>query len=96
MGWLVKMLSVLFVVGLSSAAFAGAAPDGKSLYLGEKYKCYSCHGKNGEGAAGPSFKGVGKKYSQDEMMKRAAHQCPPTGACSPKDIEALVGYLRTL
>lgn len=94
----IKILGLLLVLGLATTAHAADVPDGKSLFQGEKYRCYSCHGKNGEGvgASAPGFKGVGKKYSQAEMMKRAAHNCPPTGACNPKELEAIVAYLRTL
>lgn len=96
MNRIVKTFALFLVLGLSSTAYAGDISEGKALFLGEKYHCYSCHGKNGEGASGPSFKGVGKKFSQDEMMKRAAHKCPPTGACNPKELEAIVSYLRTI
>ena len=92
----VKTFLPLLVLGLAAAAYAAGGAEGKSLFQGEKYHCYSCHGKNGEGASGPAFKGMGKKYSQDEMMKMAAHKCPPTGACNPKELEAIVAFLRTL
>jgi len=73
-----------------------AIKEGKSLFLSEKYKCFSCHGKDGGGGTGPSFKGVGKKFTTPELIKQAAHHCPPTKACSPKDMAALAEYLRTL
>lgn len=96
MNRIVKTFVLLFVLGLVTAAHAADVSEGKSLFQGEKYRCYSCHGKNGEGGSAPGFKGVGKKYSQSEMMKRAAHNCPPTGACNPKELEAIVSYLRTI
>lgn len=92
----VKTFALLLVLGLAAAAYAADGSEGKALFQGEKYRCYSCHGKNGEGASAPGFKGVGKKYSQGEMMKRAAHNCPPTGACNPKELEAIISYLRTI
>lgn len=96
MNRMIKIVGPLFVLGLATAAHAADVSEGKALFQGEKYRCYSCHGKNGEGISAPPFKGKGKKYSQDEMMKRAAHNCPPTGACNPKELEAIVSYLRTL
>lgn len=91
--------AVIITYGAARAADAkksDAIKEGKTLFLSEKYKCFSCHGQSGEGGAGPSFKGIGKKYTAPELMKRAAHNCPPTGACSPKDLAALVDYIRTL
>ena len=94
--WSVLTLSIFI---LSAAAFAEEKDNtakGKELYLGEKFKCYTCHGKEGEGGMGPSFKGIGKKHSVDEILERATHRCPPTGKCNPKEIRAIVDYLRTL
>ena len=99
----IKILSMFTIAILfGGAAYAAAAEktstvkEGKALYLGEKYKCHTCHGQNGEGGTGPTFKGVGKKYTQSELMGHAAHRCPPTAQCSPKEISALVDYIRTL
>ncbi len=91
-----SIVGILFAFGFATAAYAASVSEGKALFLGEKYHCYTCHGKNGEGASGPGFQGVGKKYSQSEMMKLAAHRCPPTGACNPKELEAIVSFLRTI
>jgi len=98
--WSIFILSI-FV--LSSAVFAHEdhgdednVEKGKALYLGEKFKCYTCHGVKGEGAMGPSFKGIGKKYSVDEILEKAAHRCPPTGKCNPQELRAIVDFLRTL
>lgn len=95
-------LAVLSVFILSAMVFAHGNHSeksnvaiGKELYLGEKFKCYSCHGKEGEGGRGPSFKGIGKKYTIEEILERAAHRCPPTGKCNPKEIRALVDYIMT-
>ncbi|MBI3794944.1 MAG: c-type cytochrome [Nitrospinae bacterium] len=88
------------VTGFLAVADNVVKPDtiieGKALFMSEKYKCFTCHGEKGEGGKGPSFIGVGKKLSNAEMMKKAAHNCPPTGACSPKDLSAIVDFLRTL
>ncbi len=84
-------LSVLILS--SSASFA---EDGKKLYKSSKFNCVQCHGENGEGGVGPSFKGIGKRLSHAELMRHAAHNCPPTGACDPKQLGAIVEYLRTL
>lgn len=95
-------VAVIMAFGAANAAYAkkseqaDAIKEGKDLFMSEKYKCFSCHGKDGEGATGPSFKGVGKKFTTPELIKQAAHHCPPTKACSPKDMAALAEYLRTL
>lgn len=94
--WGIFVISIFI---LSAAVFAedkDSAATGKELYLGEKFKCYTCHGKEGEGGKGPSFKGIGKKQSADEILQKAAHRCPPTKQCNPKEIGAIVNYLRTL
>lgn len=85
-----KFLTLLIFI--SSAVFA--QENGKSLYESKKFGCVNCHGTGGEGGRGPSFKGIGKKYSKDQLMKRASHNCPPTGACSPKELGAIVEYIR--
>ena len=95
-------ISEVFAVSvfiLSTTVFAGDKDNvakGKELYLGEKFKCYTCHGKEGEGGMGPSFKGIGKNQSVDEILQKASHRCPPTKQCNPKEIGAIVNYLRTL
>ncbi len=86
---------VLFIVA-GNNVFANDVQKGKELYLGSKYHCYSCHGQNGEGGGGPSFIGIGKRYDLNTLIKSAAHRCPPTGACSPKDMRLLAIYLRSL
>jgi len=93
---IIALTAIAIFIGTAAVNAADTVKDGKTLYLGEKYKCFSCHGEKGEGGKGPSFKGVGKKHTAPEMMKLAAHNCPPTGACSPKDISALVDFIRTL
>jgi mono/diheme cytochrome c family protein len=80
----------------ASVVMAADVSEGRTLYMAEKYKCYTCHGEKGEGGKGPAFIGIGKKLTTPDLIKAAAHMCPPTGACSPHDIEAIAGYLRTL
>ncbi|MBI5178715.1 MAG: cytochrome c [Nitrospinae bacterium] len=84
------------IVTLSVPAMADLAEKGQKLFLNKKYRCATCHGKRGQGGIGPAFQGIGAKYSQDELMKRAAHNCPPTGSCNPKELNAIITYLRTL
>jgi mono/diheme cytochrome c family protein len=95
-----KIIAIIALAVFAGAAVVGATPatikEGKSLFLSEKYKCFTCHGEKGEGGKGPSFIGIAKKQTVPEMMKAAAHNCPPTGACSPKELGAIVDYLRTL
>lgn len=97
---------VMTVIVFSAVLFAGVSDasknmqgveEGKKYYTSKKFKCFQCHGPTGaEGGMGPSFKGVGKKYTHDQLMEKAAHNCPPTGACDPKQLGAIVEYLRTL
>lgn len=102
-----KLLAAVVLVSMSlvmagrpagaSSNMSSEAAEGKELYQSAKFKCFKCHGPTGtEGGMGPSFKGVGKKYTHDQLMERAAHNCPPTGACDPKQLGAIVEYLRTL
>lgn len=97
-----KVLALVAAAGGALvAAGANALPnpvqEGKALYSSEKFRCYQCHGPTGaEGGMGPSFKGVGKKFTRDQLMERAAHNCPPTGVCDPKQLGAIVDYLRSL
>ena len=97
------VLTILMLLGGAAYASSNAeegkakAEEGKTLYSSAKFKCFQCHGKTGvEGGMGPSFEGVGKKYDRDQLMERAAHNCPPTGTCDPKQLGAIVDYLRTL
>lgn len=92
------MKTVITIVALSMAlAAAPSTQEGKTLYTSAKFKCFQCHGPTGvEGGAGPSFKGVGKKYDKPTLLEHAAHKCPPTGVCNPKELGAIVDYLMTL
>lgn len=92
--WWIISGFLVFAAVAGASLFAGE--NGKELYLGQKYHCFSCHGVHGEGGDGPAFKGIGKKYDQQTLLKRAAHNCPPTGACNPKELHALVEYIRTM
>jgi mono/diheme cytochrome c family protein len=87
--------SVLFL-GVAKSYTEEAKLDGKELFKSEKFKCFTCHGENGKGGRGPAFTGYGKKYLKEELMQKAAHNCPPTGACDPKQLGAIVDYIRTL
>ncbi len=91
------LVAVAAIAFLSAAAWAAAnVAEGKKLYMSDKFRCYYCHGPNGEGGRGPSFKGIGGRYDKEAILERAAHNCPPTGACSPKELGAIVDFLRTL
>jgi len=92
------MKAVITVIALTMAlAAAPSAQEGKSLFMSSKYKCFQCHGPTGvEGGSGPSFKDVAKKYDKPKLLELAAHKCPPTGMCSPKELGAIVDYLLTL
>lgn len=92
------MKTVITVIALWMAlAAAPSAQEGKALYTSSKFKCFQCHGPTGaEGGAGPSFKDIGKKYDKPKLLELAAHKCPPTGVCNPKELGAIVDYLMTL
>jgi mono/diheme cytochrome c family protein len=91
-----SLLAALLVAGGALDASDGAE-QGKELYRSQKFGCHQCHGPTGaEGGPGPSFAGIGARYDRDQLMERAAHNCPPTGACDPKQLAAIVDYLRTL
>ena len=93
------MIAVALLLAAAPFAFAEGtkADEGKKLYASQKFGCHKCHGPTGaEGGMAPSFTGIGKKYDHDTLMERAAHNCPPTGACDPKQLGAIVAYLRTL
>lgn len=88
---------VVFAGGVSFAAQSPSEKYGKVVFASEKFKCSQCHGPTGkEGGSGPSFAGVSKKYSRAQLMERASHKCPPTGACDPRQLSAIVDYLGTL
>lgn len=93
---ILSLFSFLVLVIAGGSAYGNDVQQGKELYLSSKYRCYSCHGQNGEGASGPSFKGIGKKYDLETLIKKAAHNCPPTGMCSPKEMRLMAIFLRTL
>jgi len=92
------LLSIIILTGgVSFAAENPSTKYGKVIFTSEKFKCSKCHGPTGkEGGKGPSFKGISKKYTHAQLMERAAHNCPPTGACDPRQLSAIVDYLRTL
>jgi len=95
-------LATLAVVGLMVGSTSSEMEQhnikmGKDYYSSAKFRCFKCHGPTGtEGGMGPSFKGIGKRYDKSGLMERAAHACPPTGACDPEQLGAIVDYLRTL
>ncbi|MBI4666659.1 MAG: c-type cytochrome [Nitrospinae bacterium] len=69
---------------------------GKELYHSQKFKCYTCHGQRAQGGSAPNLRKAANKFSKATLLKRAAHMCPPTGMCSPKQLGAIVDYLRSL
>ena len=90
-------LMLTVILHTVNAYSSPSAQEGKSLYMSSKFKCFQCHGPTGvEGASGPSFKGVAKKYDKPQLLELAAHKCPPTGMCSPKELGAIADYLLTL
>jgi mono/diheme cytochrome c family protein len=94
---------VIVIVGLSAAALAADAPDGKALY---DAKCAMCHGMNG--VAKPTAKGSANlndaKY-QDANSVEAIEKLTTDGKgtmkgykgkLTPEQINAIATYVKTL
>lgn len=70
----VRMILALFIItivaGLSSAAFAGDAAIGKSIYENKKAgNCKMCHKTTKKKLVGPGLEGVSARHSDGWMKK---------------------------
>ncbi|RLQ98196.1 cytochrome c550 [Falsibacillus albus] len=70
--------------------------DPKDFYA---QTCASCHGQNYEGGYGPSLKGVGDRYSKDEIKDIIQHGKGgkmPSGLVSAENADAMADWLMKL
>lgn len=94
---LAGVMALALILSTGSAMANPVVREGRLLYLSPKFKCFQCHGPTGaEGGRGPSFRGIGVRLKKPQILERAAHRCPPTGMCNPKELNAIVEYLMTL
>ncbi len=67
---ILALFTITIVAGLSSAAFAGDAAVGKSIYEDKKAgNCKMCHKTTEKKLVGPGLKGVSARYSDGWMKK---------------------------
>lgn len=100
-----KMLMALGAAGAvfaSTAAMAGDAEAGKSLFASN---CVGCHGANGEGGVGPMLHGQSDKDIKAKLheYKAGKERGPMTAMMasmaeqlSDEDIENVAAYIATL
>jgi cytochrome c550 len=69
---------------------AATTPDG--IY---KSTCITCHGDQYQGVVGPTLKGVGKKYSKDELVNivTKGKGNMPAGLVKPEQASAMADWL---
>ena len=75
---------------------AAVSFDGEALY--EK-SCLACHGDQYQGAAGPALKGVGDKFSDEEIvdiLKNGKGTLMPAGLVKEQDLEHMKDFLKSL
>ncbi len=85
----------------TAQASSGSASGATKLYAG----CIACHGAQGEGGIGPSFKGSKSEYiaaalvqykNKEERGAQSALMYAQAAALSDKDIKDLSKYIVTL
>ncbi|WLR41480.1 cytochrome c [Bacillus carboniphilus] len=66
--------------------------DAEEIY---KQTCFGCHGNNLEGASGPTLKGIGSKYSEEEIKAIIVNGqgAMPGGIVEDAEAEALAKWL---
>lgn len=92
-----------------SAAAPIEAVAGAGLHAGDPVSgrrvynaiCAACHGANGEGSAGPSLRGVGGRYSQEQAVAFIKRPNAPMPALYPTILEDqqvvdVAAYIRSL
>lgn len=94
-------LSLLIVLALASSV-AAAAPAGEKLF---KEKCAMCHKVRGNGGVlGPELTKVGATLGEQALREQLANPkkknpnttMPSFKSLPPKDLDALVAYLKGL
>lgn len=106
---LIAILSAVSSTGTAPAAAAGAAPDGKAIFLAQK--CNMCHSIEAQGIArtsksektkGPDLGGLSKRHNADwtkkwlnkeEQLNGKKHLMAFKG--TPQELDALVAWLQT-
>jgi mono/diheme cytochrome c family protein len=97
---------------LATASYAWAVPPGDAAAGKTVYtrSCASCHGANGQGnpaiakmLKSPPMRALGSKEvlakSDAELKKNVSEgygKMPPTKSLSPKQVDDVVAYMRTL
>lgn len=94
------MRRIIVGMGLLAGALAAScskldaptAADGKALYAAE---CATCHGADGEGAAGPSLRDLGARYAQASLATRIDETMPlgDPDRCDRRCAEAIAAYV---
>ncbi|WP_046173857.1 cytochrome c550 [Domibacillus indicus] len=71
---------------------AGGEFDPEAHY---QQACIACHGSSYEGGAGPSLKGVGEKYSQEEIQDIVVNGkgSMPPGLVPQENAEAMAAWV---
>ncbi|MCU9613903.1 cytochrome c [Caldibacillus lycopersici] len=97
----------LFDNGSGNEAEAGEENGGETVAQAPEdiynSTCYTCHGSNYEGGAGPSLKGVGERLSADEIKDVLVNgrtgdmgTMPPGLIPDQANVDAMVEWLTTL
>ncbi|HJV17307.1 MAG TPA: cytochrome c [Bacillales bacterium] len=107
---LIMVFGIVLVVGLSikglydvkdgakgkeKTSETAAASKPEDIY---KQSCIACHGDQYQGTVGPALKGVGKKYSKEELIDivtKGKGNMPPTQV-SAEQAPVVADWLATL
>lgn len=100
---MIRLLAVAALVASTTLAPAQSPDRGRAL-LSEK--CAQCHAIGTEGAsplaAAPPFRDLQSKYDVGALAEALAegivtgHAAMPVFAFAPRDVEAIIAYLRSL
>lgn len=99
--WKIFTIAGVFVAFLFFASVSARAQDGKAVY--EKNKCSMCHGKQGEGKAGPKLvktkldeKALKKVIVDGKKAKKGVAMPSYKGKINDKELGALAKFLKSL
>lgn len=72
-----------------------AASNPEDIY---KQTCVACHGDQYQGVVGPTLKGVGSKYSKEQLVEivTKGKGNMPAGLVSPDKAGAMADWLKTI
>ena len=103
------LFTIVFTVGIATAASAQDAKKGQEVYTAQK--CQMCHSVAGKGGKASPLDGVGAKLSAEDIRqwithpKEAAAKAKSTkkplmpakyGSLPAADLDALVAYMQSL